>query len=88
MSSFSRLLLVFVASLALFARVLDAARTTPQPDETLEPLAALGAHPALPRELRLPVTTASASLAEAGLGPRAVDAIARYGGTDEVRLQP
>lgn len=83
-----RLCLVFVASLALFAGVLDAARTTPpSPDEvSTDPLAALGAHPALPRELRLPVTTASGTLASAGLGPRAVDAIAGYGGTDQVRV--
>ena len=73
--------LAFVASLALFARVLDAARAD-QSNETLDPLAGLRAHPELPRELRLPLSVASAALADAGLAPRAADAIARYGGAD------
>ena len=74
--------LAFVASLALFARVLDAARADKQSNETLDPLAGLRAHPELPRELRLPLSVASAALADAGLAPRAADAIARYGGAD------
>ena len=82
-----RLCLAFVASLALFARVLDAAPTDTQSNETLlNPLAVLSGNPALPRELRLPVGAASAALADVGLGPRAADAIERYGGTDEVRV--
>ena len=73
----------FVASLALFARVLDAARADQQANETfLDPLSGLRAHPELPRELRLPLRAASAALADAGLAPRAADAIARYGGAD------
>ena len=73
----------FVASLALFARVLDAARADQQANETfLDPLSGLRAHPELPRELRLPLRAASTALADAGLAPRAADAIARYGGAD------
>ena len=72
-----------MASLALFARVLDAARADQQANETfLDPLSGLRAHPELPRELRLPLRAASAALADAGLAPRAADAIARYGGAD------
>ena len=76
--------LAFVASLALFARVLDASRADQQSNETLDPLSELRAHPELPRELRLPLRAASAALADAGLAPRAADAIARYGGADRV----
>jgi hypothetical protein len=73
-----------VASLALFARVLDAARADQQANETFldDPLSGLRAHPELPRELRLPLRAASAALADAGLAARAADAIARYGGAD------
>ena len=74
--------LALVTSLALFARVLDASRADQRSNETLDPLSGLRAHPELPRELRLPLRAASAALADAGLAPRATDAIARYGGAD------
>ena len=74
----------FVASLALFARASSTrTRADQQANETfLDPLSGLRAHPELPRELRLPLRAASAALADAGLAPRAADAIARYGGAD------